>query len=151
MCCLGVFCVCLWFWLLCFSSENSASNSRFILSNFQLLTDNVSYSIGNAGKKRVHSQFLHPDLIWESGHCGAPPFTSLCFGYSQPIVLPNLGAGLDLGKRPLRCAPFSRLCLLVFRDGVEGECSQKKGKGISREVREALVSVWWFWGKPSAP
>ena len=39
------------FGLLCFSSENSAFNSRFILSNFQLLTDNVSYSIGNAGKK----------------------------------------------------------------------------------------------------
>ena len=32
------------FGLLCFSSENSAFNSRFILSNFQLLTDNVSYS-----------------------------------------------------------------------------------------------------------
>ena len=39
------------FGLLCFSSENSAFISRFILSNFQLLTDNVSYSIGNAGKK----------------------------------------------------------------------------------------------------
>ena len=39
------------FGLLCFSSENSAFNSRFILSNFQLLTDNVSYSIGNAGKR----------------------------------------------------------------------------------------------------
>ena len=39
------------FGLLCFPSENSALNSRFILSNFQLLTDNVSYSIGNAGKK----------------------------------------------------------------------------------------------------
>ena len=40
------------FGLLCFSSENSAFNSRFILSNFQLLTDNVSSSIGNAGKKK---------------------------------------------------------------------------------------------------
>ena len=46
------------FGLLCFSSENSAFNSRFILSNFQLLTDNVSYSIGNAGKKPRHTHCL---------------------------------------------------------------------------------------------
>ena len=43
------------FGLLCFSSENSAFISRFILSNFQLLTDNVSYSIGNAGNKKYPS------------------------------------------------------------------------------------------------
>ena len=51
------------FGLLCFSSENSAFNSRFILSNFQLLTDNVSYSIGNAGKKKQHSLPLVADYI----------------------------------------------------------------------------------------
>ena len=56
------------FGLLRFSSENSAVNSRFILSNFQLLTDNVSYSIGNgnAGKKNLA---LKPPWHQKFGPC----------------------------------------------------------------------------------
>ena len=48
-------------------------------------------------------------LIGESGHRGAPPFHVYCLCLLQSILLP-IAVGLDLGKRPLRRAPFSRLC-----------------------------------------
>ena len=61
------------FGLLCFSSKNSAFNSRFILSNLQLLTDNVSYSIGNAGKK----------IVLELTMCSKVQPTSICTSSSS--------------------------------------------------------------------
>lgn len=36
----------------------------------------------------------------------------------------------------------------IRRDGVEGGEQPKKREGDSREVREAVVRVWWFWGNP---
>ena len=43
---------CFVFGLLCFPVKILHSIRVSILSNFQLLTDNVSYSLGNAGKKK---------------------------------------------------------------------------------------------------
>ena len=45
------------------------------------------------------------DLIWESGHCGAPP--SHVSVSSPPFPPTHPGPVLDQGKRPLRCAPSS--------------------------------------------
>ena len=49
---------CFVFGLLCFPVKILHSIRVSILSNFQLLTDNVSYSLGNAGKKKVVVGFV---------------------------------------------------------------------------------------------
>ena len=56
-----------------------------------------------------HSNIQSTDWIGESGHRGAPPFTSIALFITihPPIYC---SAGLDLGKRPLRRVPFWRLC-----------------------------------------
>ena len=59
------------FGLLCFSNENSAFNSCFIVSNFQLLTDNVSYSIGNAGKKSLNNVVVLFCFNSGTSNCGS--------------------------------------------------------------------------------